>query len=374
MDEISNMLQRMRELALQAASDTNSTIDREALDSEVAQLRSEIDRVVSTTTFNGQNLLSGVSGLTLQIGSEAGESLTFNINDMSTSSLGSLTNATSVGNVTSASFAGTQATPTETQLTFNGNDSYEFALTYDVGGGSTETVAIKADVIGGSAKDVVDQINAAIRDTDANGSTEATRHINATYSGSTVTIENTYGAAITVAKNAGADFAQANSTIAFTSLSEAGGSNVVLGDNAQYSTSFSNNGATGTPVTPATFTITEPNAGLKDETTLVKASVSLTEGAANTANDVYEIVLDDGAGNQLTVKTAAVTGTTADDALTALKTAFDALADKEGFTMGAVDSNAIEISRADGVNFTVKLGANDTSTAALKEDVTDDHG
>ena len=56
MDEITNMLQRMRELALQAANDTMNTQDRENVDLEVTQLKAEIDRVASTTAFNGQML------------------------------------------------------------------------------------------------------------------------------------------------------------------------------------------------------------------------------------------------------------------------------------------------------------------------------
>ena len=59
MDEIGNMLQRMRELSVQAASDVNNSADRAGLDAEVQQLKAEIDRVVSTTRFNDKKLLDG---------------------------------------------------------------------------------------------------------------------------------------------------------------------------------------------------------------------------------------------------------------------------------------------------------------------------
>ena len=49
----------MRELAVQSSSDTNTTLDRLALQTEISQLRSEIDRIASTTTWGGQNLLDG---------------------------------------------------------------------------------------------------------------------------------------------------------------------------------------------------------------------------------------------------------------------------------------------------------------------------
>ena len=59
MQETEAFLQRIRELAVQAASDTNSSTDRAALDAEKTQLLAEIDRIASTTSWAGQNLLDG---------------------------------------------------------------------------------------------------------------------------------------------------------------------------------------------------------------------------------------------------------------------------------------------------------------------------
>ena len=85
MDEITNMLQRMRELALQAANGTNTLQDRTNINSEVSQLKSEIDRVVSTTTFNGQSLLDGsYADKKLQIGYKAPETLGVTIGNFDT--------------------------------------------------------------------------------------------------------------------------------------------------------------------------------------------------------------------------------------------------------------------------------------------------
>jgi len=61
MDETTNMLQRMRTLAIQSANGSNTDDDRLAIQQEIAQLATEIDRVADTTTFGGQNLLDGVS-------------------------------------------------------------------------------------------------------------------------------------------------------------------------------------------------------------------------------------------------------------------------------------------------------------------------
>ena len=75
--KVGDMLQRMRELAVQSSNATNSAADREALQAEVNQLRSEIDRVAKTTTFNNQKILDGsFSGGVFQIGASAGDNIT----------------------------------------------------------------------------------------------------------------------------------------------------------------------------------------------------------------------------------------------------------------------------------------------------------
>ena len=67
--EVHSILQRMNELATQAANDANTTIDRDAIKDEIDQLTSEIDRIRSTTQFNTMNLLDGsFTGKSLQIG------------------------------------------------------------------------------------------------------------------------------------------------------------------------------------------------------------------------------------------------------------------------------------------------------------------
>jgi flagellin len=75
--KVGDMLQRMRELAVQASNATNSSTDREALQAEVSQLVSEIDRVAKTSAFNGQKLLEGsFAGAVFQVGAGAGDNIT----------------------------------------------------------------------------------------------------------------------------------------------------------------------------------------------------------------------------------------------------------------------------------------------------------
>lgn len=89
MDEMTNILQRMRELAVQAANDTNSAENKASIQEEVDQLYTELDRIANTTQFNGTNLLDGSNAsTTLQIGANSGESLTFSIAPVTTAALG----------------------------------------------------------------------------------------------------------------------------------------------------------------------------------------------------------------------------------------------------------------------------------------------
>jgi len=91
LNETHAILQRMRELAVQAANDTNNDEDdRNALQQELEQLLAEIDRIANDTEFNTKKLLDGTlatTGLVFHIGANEDQSITLTINDMSASSL-----------------------------------------------------------------------------------------------------------------------------------------------------------------------------------------------------------------------------------------------------------------------------------------------
>ena len=88
LNETHSILQRMNELATQAANDTNTSTDRNALQKEMDQLTSEIDRIRSTTQFNSMNLLDGsFTGKNLQVGALSGQSISISIGNMNASSL-----------------------------------------------------------------------------------------------------------------------------------------------------------------------------------------------------------------------------------------------------------------------------------------------
>ena len=96
LNEVHSILQRMNELATQAANDTNTSVDRSQIKLEIDQLSSEINRIASSTQFNTMNLLDGsFKHKNLQVGSMSGQNIELNISALNTSGLdlGSVTTA-----------------------------------------------------------------------------------------------------------------------------------------------------------------------------------------------------------------------------------------------------------------------------------------
>jgi flagellin len=88
LNETTNILQRIRELAVQSANDTNNSSDRESIQAEVSQLKTELDRIAGTTNFNGNNVLDGTFlSRDLQVGANVGETINVSISGASTTDL-----------------------------------------------------------------------------------------------------------------------------------------------------------------------------------------------------------------------------------------------------------------------------------------------
>ena len=107
LNEVADMLQRMRELGTLAQNDTYSTAQRVAMNDEFTQLQSEIDRIADNTQWNGMNLLDGTGGnwgggslFTFQVGANAGQTISVAIAGMGIASLG--ISAVSIGTVADA--------------------------------------------------------------------------------------------------------------------------------------------------------------------------------------------------------------------------------------------------------------------------------
>ena len=303
MEEITDMLLRMRELAMAAANGTYSQDDRKSLDLEVQQLKEEIDRIASHSVFNGQSLLDGTFQSVMQVGTESSEAVTVDIANLTTDSLGGISGTTVSEAVTQASFAGSVASPTVTQLSFESNDDYTFVLELEIpqdsndwltnqgatGGPVTVSYNISGSVVRGGAGDVLSAINKAIREVpdhvaysvpstatgasagavDLVGSTPQALNdritdaiaavadsIRVSYTGKTVTLENLNGLGISVksgtvpatstpTNDSGATGAISRSggAVAFTSVSGGDGSeSKVLGGSGTTVTSFRNAG------------------------------------------------------------------------------------------------------------------------------------
>jgi flagellin len=145
LQESTNILQRMRELAVQSANDTNSSTDRASLQSEVTQLQAELGRIAETTQFNGKNLLDGsMTDATFQVGANAGanQTLSFSIDSAKTADL------SAVGTVIAAP---------------NGTPEVGTAVTGALAAGD---LLINGEAVGASdsasAVDVASAINAAV--------------------------------------------------------------------------------------------------------------------------------------------------------------------------------------------------------------------
>ncbi|OUV02953.1 MAG: hypothetical protein CBC42_05460 [Betaproteobacteria bacterium TMED82] len=178
MQEVTNMLQRMRELALQAANDTNSDLDRRYLQDEIDQLAAEIDRVATTTQFNSINVLDGsYAGKVFQIGSNFEQSMNISIGSMASDVLGVATSnsaASSTSSTSSSSAAsgttstiegnlveGTAADKTVVNLDFlnngqngtSGSDVYSFTVVDDISGLSASLANATVDLTQQLSKD-----------------------------------------------------------------------------------------------------------------------------------------------------------------------------------------------------------------------------
>ncbi|MDY0398881.1 MAG: flagellin, partial [Desulfuromonas thiophila] len=176
MQETTNILQRMRELAVQSANDTNSATDRSSLQAEVNQLKNEITRIAETTTFNGKNLLDGsLTTAQFQVGANANETISFGISSAKSSDLGS--NALTTDNA-----AGIESATAVYAATTGGTGQGKAALTDAPTEAETLTVTnADGDTVGtpaaiannGDIAELVSELN-AIEGVTATGSNQVT--------------------------------------------------------------------------------------------------------------------------------------------------------------------------------------------------------
>ena len=201
--EVTNNLQRIRELAVQSSNATNSQSDRDALQTEVTSLKNEIDRVANTTAFNGVKVLDGsFNGGVFQVGANAGETITMNsIADANLAALGSVSTASTqsaqIGGLgTGAAAAGS--------LTINGTDV-----------GALAAVGTAAE----RASQVVEAINKVSTTTGVNAAIDSATNRIVLSSESTITVGGTDDGTLTGFDGATGVTANATTQTGLTGLS-----------------------------------------------------------------------------------------------------------------------------------------------------------
>jgi flagellin len=178
LSEGGNILQRIRELSVQSANATNSSTDRQALQAEVGQLVSELDRIATNTEFNGQKLLDGTFGAAVfQVGANANQTIQTTTSNFRTAQYGNYRIEGAV-----ASSSGTGRVTGET-LTVNGTfGSKDFVLAADT-----------------SAKEVSETINASVDDTGVKAFAKTELDINFSAAGGYVLDVKSNGASTNIA-------------------------------------------------------------------------------------------------------------------------------------------------------------------------------
>jgi len=150
LQESSNILQRMRDLALQSANGTNSDSDRVAIQEEVTQLNNELDRIAGTTSFGDRKLLNGTFGSEIfQVGAQAGETLNVSVGSFFAEDMGAQELALQKGVEGALAAAGAvlmtaNATPSATSIGLGG---FNISVTDNVTSGSAYNYLSSADSV-----------------------------------------------------------------------------------------------------------------------------------------------------------------------------------------------------------------------------------
>lgn len=347
LNETTSILQRMRELAVQSSTDTNTTDDRAKIQSEVDQLAKEITRISNTTEFNTQNLLAGNLNDTFQIGANAGQNIKLSVNAMDAKSLGV---ASDVGTVT-ASTAGGGLTTSAVQTadigkglsaaTYSINITHNAASSASVGKTTTGSLTLGGTFTGQVSESNVQfkitsataggTITAAQYSTDG-GSSWAAASLGSnnnviTYKGATVTIGIAAG-------NAAGQTATVNFTAAHDDLQLKSGGATIGSAVSVYANQTST--VIGDSTTGKTMTVHSTSFGSLTTSTAASVTVAMNQSTTATFNA-------DGSINNQAVAQAGIDVSTQSAANTAITTINNAIntVSQERAKLGAY-SNRLE--------------------------------
>jgi flagellin len=336
LQEVTNNLQRIRELAVQSLNATNSASDRQALDSEVQQLKAEIDRVAQTTNFNGVKLLDGTfASQSFQVGANAGQTISVaSINSARTSTLGQTYSATVTGTAASAALTAGALQINGISVGASSADGVSFtsgafsgiAIANAINSASIPGVTATANpnTVTGAAAPTAAAVTLAANDLVING----------------VSITGTIGASTTIGDTINAINGQ--STLTGVTASNASGSiKLTAADGRNITVTATATGtsasgfATATATTVGTVTLASVN------TTAASAAINVTAAGGGFSAATNAASLNSGTVSNLSVATAAGANlalSTVDAALTTIDSTRAALGAYQNRFQSAINS------------------------------------
>jgi len=374
MQESTNLLQRMRELAVQSANASNSANDRAALNAEVNQLKNEMNRIASSTTFNGLNILDGTfTAQKFQIGANANETISVSIDGMAANDLGR--NALTTTNATANQGTGSATAAAATLPAQNTIGAQTLTIAGDKG---SKTVGVTG---GDTAEAIAANINKESANTGVSAKATTTATLSGLTASGTVTLtldsggtSSTVSAAVTgsdlsglstaINDNSGTTGITAEVNGGTLTLTQAEGKDIRLAD-------FSHSGNSGEQVTLTSadgnaVTLTGPNAGVgAADSTIVSGTIELSSSgtffasstAANTAGSIFNVAANTNVASTAeqisSVDISNVTG--ANKAISIIDSAMEKIDNQRG-DLGAVQ-NRFESTIANLQNVSENLSA-----------------
>lgn len=366
--QITNNLQRIRELAVQSANATNSTSDRAALQLEVTQLVAEIDRVAATSAFNGVKLLDGAfASQSFQVGANSGETVDIeSISSARAAEIGQENTAVATGTAVAGDLTAGELTINGTDVGVVARDASLIAAAITTAGGdgvtgtatNVQTGVVFTDVVGtpvttattgalGAITEGVDGDNVNQFDIvldDGNGNTFTSTTSNGTLGAGleaslTTTLAATFGTDGQTAQN---------------------GFTIDLGGNANVAAAIAADQLNFVRADGENFSITETSTGFatSDPTFAgtTAGTLTTTDGVATAVPPTYSLSVD---GAALDFSVAAVDGTITEAEVAALINSIS------GYTATA-GTNTLDITKDDGSNIAlVEAGADSDGAEGL---------
>jgi len=292
-----DILQRIRQLAIQSANATNSATDRKALNDEVNQLVQEVNRVAGTTTFNGLKVLDGsYQGQQFQVGANANETIGVSIqgassNDLQNNSITLQTNTAHDG------LGAAEAAATNTAPSSNGVGAQSLSIS---GAAGSSNVSILADA---SAADVANAVNAVVSSTGVQAKAITTAKIDTLSASGTVSLKlNGSGTATTIS----AQVTTTDLTALATAINNVAGKTNVTATLAADKASVTLTQADGKDITLENFTNSAAGTLHATGASANDTAVTLTSGGTNSTRVAGIVTLNSSLGFTAAATTAVV--------------------------------------------------------------------